>query len=54
MFFWRENPRDLLRRPDLALIFLKSGFALIRRTAWWAIFVSSKQGKTTALKTLKK
>jgi len=41
-----ENLQNLLKKPDLALIFLKSGFALIRSKAWWAIFVSSKQGKT--------
>jgi hypothetical protein len=49
-----KNLQNLLKKPDLALIFLKSGFALIRRAAWCAIFVSSKQGKTTPLKTLKK
>jgi len=52
--FYLENPENLLKKPDLALIFLKSGFALIRRAAWHAIFVSSRQGKTTPLKTLKK
>jgi predicted RNA binding protein YcfA (HicA-like mRNA interferase family) len=52
--FYLKNLQNLLKKPDLALIFLKSGFALIPSKGWHAIFVSSRQGKTTPLKTLKK